>query len=104
MTDEDIDYSDIPSLTNEQLQRMRPLAELLPQILSNKVQVTMQLDADIVEWFKTKVGHIGESNFYNLINLALRQYMANQKESLEETLRRVIREELYAAPFQIQGQ
>ncbi len=73
MTDEDIDYSDIPPLTNEQLQHMRPLGEVLPQVLSNRVQVTIQLDADIVEWF-TKVGQIGERNSHNLV---LRQYIAN---------------------------
>ncbi len=78
MTDEDIDYSDIPPLTNEQLQHMRPLGELLPQILANRIQITMQLDTDIVEWFKTKVGQIGEGNSYTLINLALRQYIARE--------------------------
>lgn len=36
MTDEDIDYSDIPPLTDEQLSAMRPLRELLPEVARKK--------------------------------------------------------------------
>jgi hypothetical protein len=38
----------------------------------------------------------GGGNYQTLINNALRRHIENQKESLEETLRRVIREEFKA--------
>jgi len=38
----------------------------------------------------------GGGNYQTLINMALREYMNSKRESLEETLRHVIREELSA--------
>jgi uncharacterized protein (DUF4415 family) len=97
MTDEEIDFSDIPPLTDEQLAKMKPLREVLPQAVPNKVRITIRLDADILKWFKDEVGQIGGGSYQALINMVLREYIENQKESLEETLRRVIREELQTA-------
>ena len=94
MSDEDIDYSDIPPLTDEQLVKMKPLGQILPKTVSNKIRITIRLDADIIKWFKDEVNHVGEGSYQGLINSALRQHIENQKESLEDTLRRVIREEL----------
>jgi len=96
MTDEDIDYSDIPPLTDEQLAAMKPLAEVLPQAVPNKVRITIRLDADIVKWFKDEVQQAGGGSYQALLNMALRQYIESRKEPLEETLRRIIREELQA--------
>jgi uncharacterized protein (DUF4415 family) len=95
MTDDDIDYGDIPSLTEEQLTKMQPLREVLPQAVPNKVRITIRLDADIVKWFKEEVQQQGGS-YQALLNMALRQYIESQQEPLEDTLRRVIREELQA--------
>jgi uncharacterized protein (DUF4415 family) len=97
MTDEEIDFSDIPPLTDEQLANMKPLRDLLPQAVPNKVRITIRLDADILKWFKDEVGQVGGGSYQALINMALREYIENQKEPLEETLRRVIREELQTA-------
>lgn len=96
MTDETIDYSDIPSLTDDQLAEMKPLSEVLPQLVPNKVRITIRLDADIVKWFKDEVQRAGGGSYQALLNMALRQYIDNQKEPLEAVLRRVIREELQA--------
>ena len=96
MADEDIDTSDIPPLTDEQLAEMKPLRDVLPQVVPNKVRITIQLDADIVKWFKDEVQRAGGDNYQALLNMALRQYIESQKEPLEDTLRRVIREELQA--------
>jgi uncharacterized protein (DUF4415 family) len=96
MTDEEIDYSDIPPLTDEQLANMKPLREVLPQAVPNKVRITIRLDADIVKWFKDQVHQAGGGSYQSLLNIALRQYIESQKEPLEATLRRVIREELQA--------
>lgn len=97
MADEEIDFSDIPPLTGEQLAKMRPLREILPQAVPHKVRITIRLDADILMWFKGEVGQAGGGSYQALINMALREYIENQREPLEETLRRVIREELQPA-------
>ena len=66
MTDEDIDYSDIPPLTDEQLAKMKPLGEVLPQAVPNKVRITIRLDADIVKWFKDEVQQAGGGSYQAL--------------------------------------
>ena len=64
----------------------------------NKARITIRLDADIVDYFKEQVHKAGGGNYQTMINSALRQYLDKKKELMnEETLRRVIREELRAA-------
>jgi uncharacterized protein (DUF4415 family) len=62
-----------------------------------KVRVTIRLDEDVVGWFRTQVERAGGGNYQGLINDALRQHIARTREPLEETLRRVIREEIKRA-------
>jgi len=62
-----------------------------------KTRITIRLDEDMVEWFKKQVHAAGGGNYQTLINSALRQYVEEAQEPLEETLRRVIREELKTA-------
>jgi uncharacterized protein (DUF4415 family) len=62
----------------------------------NKVRITIRLDRDIVEWFRSKVEEQGGGNYQSMLNDALRIYMERQDQSLEEVLRRVVREELQA--------
>lgn len=59
-----------------------------------KSRITIRLDDDVLAWFREQVHAAGGGNYQTLINLALRGYIADQKESLEKTLRRVLREEL----------
>ncbi len=59
----------------------------------DKVRITIRLDEDVIDWFRSQVEATG-GNYQTLINQALREYVQNQKEPLELTLRRVIREEL----------
>jgi hypothetical protein len=47
LADEQIDFSDIPPLTDEQLSKMQPLREVILQAVSNKVRITIRLDAVI---------------------------------------------------------
>jgi uncharacterized protein (DUF4415 family) len=58
-----------------------------------KIRITIRLDEDVIDWFRSQVDVMG-GNYQTLINQALRGYVQNQKEPLELTLRRVIREEL----------
>jgi uncharacterized protein (DUF4415 family) len=94
MTDEDIDYSDIPPLTDAQLAAMKPLREVLPQAVPNKVRITIRLNAETVQWFKEQVRQAGGGSYQKLINSALQDYIERQKEPLEDVLRQVLREEL----------
>ena len=60
----------------------------------NKVRITIRLDGDIIDHFKKQVHAAGGGNYQTLINDALRSYIQTQSKPLEETLRKVIREEL----------
>ncbi len=59
-----------------------------------KSRITIRLDEDILDWFRGQVNAAGGGNYQTLINDALRQYTEQRQELLEDTLRRVIREEL----------
>jgi uncharacterized protein (DUF4415 family) len=59
-----------------------------------KTRITIRIDDDILEWFRSQVHAAGGGNYQSLINKALREYMTYEQEPLEDTLRRVIREEL----------
>jgi len=61
---------------------------------AGKTRITIRLDEDLLQWFKEQVHSAGGGNYQTLINSALREHMENKREPLEETLRRVIREEL----------
>ena len=65
-----------------------------------KTRITIRLDNDVLAWFVGQVDKAGGGAYQTLINQALRQYMAARREPLEETLRRVIREE--ATPYRVQ--
>ena len=63
----------------------------------NKIRITIRLDGDIIEHFKKQVHDAGGGNYQTLLNDALRSYMQSKTERLEDTLRKVIREELKLA-------
>ena len=87
MRDADIDLSDIPEVTAEMSAHgvVRVAGKVIPR---GKQRLTMYLDAAIVEYFKARAGTRG---YQTLINMALKQ--AIEHETLENTLRRIIREE-----------
>lgn len=62
-----------------------------------KTRVTIRLDNDILDWFRKHVDEAGGGNYQTQINNALREYLAHQREPLETTIRRVLREELRRA-------
>jgi uncharacterized protein (DUF4415 family) len=63
-----------------------------------KERITIRLDTDIVDYFRDLVERAGGGNYQTMINDALRAYIEGvQRPALEETLRRVIREELRSA-------
>jgi uncharacterized protein (DUF4415 family) len=61
-----------------------------------KVRITIRLDRDIVDWFRSQVEEQGGGNYQSMLNDALRRHIERQEQPLEEILRRVVREELRA--------
>lgn len=64
---------------------------------AGKTRVTIRLDDDVLDWFRQQVDDAGGGNYQTLINEALRSFMHQKQESLETTLRRVIRDEIRRA-------
>ena len=64
---------------------------------AGKTRVTIRLDTDILDWLRNEVDKAGGGNYQSLINLALQDFVSRSREPLENTLRRVIREELRRA-------
>jgi uncharacterized protein (DUF4415 family) len=62
--------------------------------LTGKTRITIRLDDNILTWFREQVHRTGGGNYQTLINDALRQHIQQCREPLEDTLRRVLREEL----------
>ncbi|HEY5551758.1 MAG TPA: BrnA antitoxin family protein [Opitutaceae bacterium] len=93
--DADIDLSEVPEITAEMAAHgvVRVAGKEVPR---GKIRLTMYLDNAVVEYFKSRAGARG---YQTLINEALKR--AIERESLEATLRRVLREE--AAPYKVGG-
>ena len=70
LPDEEIDYSDIPELTDDQLARMRRPEHFRPV----KKQITARVDADVLAWLKA-----GGQGYQSRMNAILRQAMLNAK-------------------------
>lgn len=90
MSDDEIDYSDIPQITEEQMKRA--VHRFGGKVVSRqKVRVNIYLDAGVVAYFKSLAGGRG---YQVLINETLKESMRTTE--LEGMLRRVVREELAA--------
>ena len=60
---------------------------------TGKTRITIYLDDAILETFRKRAEAAGKG-YQTLINDALREYLAEDSGSLEESLRRIIREEM----------
>jgi len=62
-----------------------------------KQRLTVALDRDVIDFFLDQVERAGGGNYQDDINKVLRDYIEGKRATpeLEETLRRVIREELH---------
>ncbi len=60
-----------------------------------KTRITIRIDDDILDWFRSEVDAAGGGNYQTLINNALREHITRQREPIEVILRRVVREELH---------
>jgi uncharacterized protein (DUF4415 family) len=68
MRDEDIDFSDNPEATAEDF--ARAVVHLGFKPLPPKEQITLRLDADLLEWFRAR-----GAGYQTQINALLRAYM-----------------------------
>ena len=59
-----------------------------------KMRITIRIDEEILRWFRDQVHRAGGGSYQTRINDALRCFIESQDSPLEDTLRRVIREEL----------
>jgi uncharacterized protein (DUF4415 family) len=59
-----------------------------------KTRITIRIDTDILKWFRDQAQKQGGGNYQTNINDALREYIRTQNRNLENTIRKVIREEL----------
>ena len=67
-----------------------PVVQLSP----GKTRITIRIDTDVLNWFKKQVHDAGGGNYQTLVNQALREHVQADNRALEQTLRKVIREEL----------
>lgn len=67
MKDEDIDLSDIPEIPPEKFARAIVRKGLQP--VARKAQITLRLDADVLEWFREK-----GTGYQSRMNAVLRAY------------------------------
>ena len=61
---------------------------------SGKTRITIRIDTEILDWFRDYVEEAGGGNYQTMINAVLREHVHNRGQTLETTLRRVLREEL----------
>ncbi|HUK54505.1 MAG TPA: BrnA antitoxin family protein [Candidatus Binatia bacterium] len=59
-------------------------------VAKGKTRITIQLDQDVLHWFRVQVDRAGGGNDQTLINEALRQHIRRAREPLEPTLRRAL--------------
>lgn len=77
--------------------RGRVVAE--PPTESGKAKITIRLDEDLLSYFGAMADASGgKTGYQTLINAALREYVEGKAPKIEETLRRILREELGKQP------
>ncbi len=57
-------------------------------------KITIRIDDHVLAWLRQQVNAAGGGDYQTLINIALREHIARRRESLEKTVRRVLKEEL----------
>lgn len=69
MSDEDIDYSDIPPLTDEFFEKA------LLRIPADQARNLIQIDPDVIAWFQSQ-----DTEYKTLINTVLRRYIESRDD------------------------
>lgn len=61
---------------------------------TGKTRITIRLDNDIIDWFRSQAEQQGGGNYQTMINNALRECINNREGVFEEVIRRVVRQEI----------
>jgi hypothetical protein len=61
---------------------------------AGKTRITIRIDDDVLDWFRGHVREAGGGSYQTQMNEALRKFIESQEHGFEDTLRRVLREEL----------
>jgi uncharacterized protein (DUF4415 family) len=83
MTDDEIDFSDIPEVTPEMFAKGVVQRGLHP---ITKRQLTLRLDSDVVDWFKQQ-----GRGYQTKMNALLRAYMQEHEKALGSQAKGVTR-------------
>jgi hypothetical protein len=59
-------------------------------------RVSLRLDAEVLEWFRGQARERGSGPYQTMINAALQHHIIAQGKTLEDRIRRIVREELSA--------
>jgi hypothetical protein len=59
-----------------------------------KTRITIRLDNEVLDWFRSKVDAMGGGSYQSMINAALREHIRFGGEGFETFLRNIIRQEL----------
>jgi hypothetical protein len=59
-----------------------------------KTRITIRIDDDTLQWFRAQVHKAGGGSYQTSINDALHDFIEAQDRQIEDTFRRVLREEL----------
>ncbi len=67
------------------------------KVAKGKTRITIRLDDEVLDWFRTRVEQEGGGNYQSLINEALKSFIEREEQPLEDVVRKVVREELKRA-------
>ncbi len=71
---------------------------IAPSAPRGKTRITIRLDEDLLDYFLKEADALGgTAGYQTLINEALRRHVEGKAPRLEETLRRIVREEVRRA-------
>jgi metal-responsive CopG/Arc/MetJ family transcriptional regulator len=57
-----------------------------------KTRITIRLDNEVIEWFRSQVEAKGGGNYQTMINEALREYIKNPAKTIQDTVRNTMEE------------
>lgn len=63
----------------------------------SKVRITIRLDPEVIDYFKSVVTEAGGGNYQTLMNNVLRDYVDGEEKGLDRKIRKIVREELKKA-------
>lgn len=63
-------------------------------ISSGKTRITIRLDNEVLDWFRSRAEVSGGGSYQTMINDALKEHVRRGGEPLEFFIRRIMREEL----------